>query len=413
MRAPSLPQLELPEPRALRRSIASIPAGWGTRTARPPEELRAEARRWLEQNSRQSQPQGAPRTMVGPLLALLEETDEPATCQWIVWSVLHAESTSWRRLWALWQLAGPYTEQVAGKLAQRLWDRLEHSARFKTRLPPWLAPASLLDLHDALVAPVPRVVGHYERNRIPLHEWPRETELTDSRGCGLDSVLTLIRRGHPEWWRCSLPDQARTWAESRKNRAIIAALADRQLCALGEGAVGPHQLQNMRGGRDLLTWVLARLGDPALRPGNWADVSKEARQVFEWLLLADSFQKILQEFRKAATDDARASYWERFFPRVRDALYYEARTSAVCLMIFGNLLVIEFGSTGNACYVYRWPSEAPPLRTLKLRKALTPGHFKSRSQLQLGTLRIPFLAKYGHQHGWQGKFDDFMVSLSG
>ncbi|CAN0556026.1 unnamed protein product, partial [Laminaria digitata] len=60
-----------------------------------------------------------------------------------------------------------------------------------------------------------------------------------------------------------------------------------------------------------------------------------------------------------------------------DARYYEASGTSVCMMVIGNILTIEFGRTGNACYFYRAP--VVPLRTIQLPRRASADTFKLRA----------------------------------
>jgi len=128
-------------------------------------------------------------------------------------------------------------------------------------------------------------------------------------------------------------------------------------------------------------------------------------------MLADTFGKILDEFRRHANDD-RAAYWAKRFSNVRDALYYEAKDSAVCMMVVQSLLVVEFGKVGNACYVYRVPVDRRPLRTLKIRKRLSAGHFKEKGTLRIDGQPFTFLKSLNHTTRWQSGFDSFFYEAT-
>jgi hypothetical protein len=189
--------------------------------------------------------------------------------------------------------------------------------------------------------------------------------------------------------------------------ALTAIVAERQLVAAFPRAHGPADVHRRE--LDLRAWVMRHLGDPLAHPGRWDGVSARARQIFEWMLLADECQKIFAEFRRQSKNDERAEYWERKMAYVSDALFYKAGDTAVCLMRFDEKLVIEFGQVGNACYFYSCPVDAPPLRTLKLGRWLTPSAFKATTALTMGSIRFAFLEKRNHGRDWQTRFDNVRV----
>lgn len=316
----------------------------------------------------------------------------------IVGLVLQGESVGWRRLWALWEIVGARHPLLASTLAQRLTARVSQSERFRDRLPRWV-PRAESKLVEAIRNPVRWAAQYCESAPIRL------TELS-ALGLALDLPLgsalaeALVRTGSGAWWLLCKPAETMAWVEGRR-LGITQAVVERFLVEHGGRATGPHDVGQAP---DLVRFASGALGDPFRKPSQWIGVSERAKSIMEWLIVADELGKILAEFAKHA-ERARAEFWQSYSATIRDALYYMADGTAVCMMVIKNTLVIEFGLTGNACYFYRAPSV--PLRTLDLRGWTVP-KFKNTFGLKLGSEELGFRQKASHQRGWQDDFRDLL-----
>ncbi|MCB9610819.1 MAG: hypothetical protein H6716_29815 [Polyangiaceae bacterium] len=330
--------------------------------------------------------------------------------------VLRGQVLPWRHHWLLWVACHGDNPRVARELAARLGDRIAVRPKFAAKLPAWLPRGSAREIQGALDAPETVIRDHITRTDTPiwgLHD-VANVRATSELGVGLARELAL--RGDEDWWRSMTPATVRAWA-SGQMPAVLSAVADRYLVELGAHASSPTTLPTSPDRALLKAWVLHHFGDPALAPGRWGALSPRAREVFEWLLVGDEISKIFQEFRQSAESD-RAAYWERFLPQIRDARYYEATTTSVCMMVIGSALVIEFGRTGNACYFYQAPSI--PLRAIDIPPRAIPKVFKAerltrgtyQEVFRLGQSELRYLGSKSHIRGlWQGDFDKILVQV--
>lgn len=259
---------------------------------------------------------------------------------------------------------------------------------------------------EALNYPAEVIRRHCETERVPLHGLPEVSRLSLARGPGHRTLLSMIRQGSATWWRLMTPHEVREWSEGHGMLDVHAVIADRLLREFGGKATGPMQLPNTPERTQLRAWVHANLGDPILRKNRWAEVSAEAQRIYQWMVVAEAIGKILEEFQKRSDQD-RFAYWSRKVDQMDDALYYDADV-AVCMMVIGSALVIEFGRTGNACYFYGLPDDMTSLASLNLPDKMGASEFKQRGLLVLGGKQLSFIKKLSHHRGWQGDFDEFM-----
>lgn len=174
---------------------------------------------------------------------------------------------------------------------------------------------------------------------------------------------------------------------------------------------------------DLRDTSLARIGNPWLSRSAWAaHVNDEAaRQMIEgWLkrrLIKDFFELLAQD---GGADLRRLNYWLKWEPQIAD-MWFVLGTDArynptpafkelrkrmegrervlqdpnnlnnAFVMRIGQLLVIEFGMTGNACYVFA----AADFKTDMQTKVLSIHALKQKS----GATRL------SHMSTWESKFD--------
>lgn len=171
------------------------------------------------------------------------------------------------------------------------------------------------------------------------------------------------------------------------------------------------------------------IGNPWIDRTAWdAHVNHEpARQLVNgWLkrrLIKDFFELLAQD---GAADLRRLHYWLKWEPQITDmwfvlganardndgSAFMELRKrmagrdrvlndsnpqNNAFVMRIGQLLVIEFGVTGNACYVF----PASDFRTSLERKFFTIGHLKQRSSAK----------RLSHHIHWEGSFDDELRRL--
>lgn len=320
--------------------------------------------------------------------------------------VLRAESIGWRRLWELWQSIGWEHEALCQRLGLRIDQRAAISPRFRERLPSWVI-RELGSLPRALSSAQQLVLQHAVVAGASPQDFALKTGLGIDGGLGQLVLRNLIANGPDAWWRAQDQPALKAWA-SQRAAPLLGAVVERSLMAAAGQARAPAEIPMTPETRLLQQWVLNTMHDPLSNPGRWTYVSQRAREIFEWMLLADTFARILAQFRKGANDD-RADFWEKYQGSLLDALYYEASTSPVCMMVFRDLLVVEFGATGNACYFYQAPPRGTYLRQVPLPRRADPRYFKDQHRLELGNLSLRFETKMIHKARiWAGEFADFL-----
>ena len=190
------------------------------------------------------------------------------------------------------------------------------------------------------------------------------------------------------------------------------------------------------------------LGNPWLRRSQWdAWVRKDGRphdqareMVFGWLkgrLITDFFELLSVD---GINDHRRLSYWLRFAPFVED-MWFALGTSAqyrhgeqftdfrerakgrlldlegttadnnAFVMRIGAYLAVEFGSSGNAFFLFRWdalrPSVLKALTSGKARGGIWINELKNETQeLKLRHVDSPVALK-----SWEQKFDDKLTKF--
>jgi hypothetical protein len=183
---------------------------------------------------------------------------------------------------------------------------------------------------------------------------------------------------------------------------------------------------------ELRDTAIQRIGNPWLRRAAWdAEVADEsARQMVEgWLkrrLIKDFFELLAQD---GGADLRRLNYWLKWEPKITDMWFVlgaDARRNPLpefkalrermagrdrvlveptgsnnaFVMRIGPLLVIEFGVTGNACYVFA----ASDFKTnLELRE-LTLNGKNPLKQMTMAT-------RLSHMSSWEARFDAELASL--
>jgi hypothetical protein len=271
--------------------------------------------------------------------------------------------------------------------------------------------------------PAPWLAEDIVARRLPLVDLgAHESDLgvVMSLGVGLAAVAHVIRKGAASWWRLSDPAALRAWAEGR-SLGLQQAVVERTLTDLGGAATNPAEIPDPRSAetRTWMRWCRQLLGEPEVAVGAWSGVSARARQVYEWLALISEFDKILEEFRRHSEDRDRADFWVQWLHALTDARFFkDADGMAICIMGFGSLVVIEFGTVGNAAYVYRWAETPLSLRTFRLSRDLRAPDFKDKVALRLGAARVTLKyvdrirhARVNGEQAWFGTAEDLLTSL--
>jgi hypothetical protein len=302
---------------------------------------------------------------------------------------------SFQTLWALWELGEPTLGVVAQQLATVVRERAK-SPRLARHLPEWA-----IDPRFDFMRPMPGLVTWVERARLSLVQLDFDrVRLKLGTGLGAALLVELIRTSSDAWWSRQDPQQVRFWGAGR-SLEVRGVIAERQLVMLGLGATSVAEVPRSEEARALKTWVLQQIGDPGQRPGAWRTLSPRAAEVFEWLLLWDELALIFEEFARNA-EDARAVFWRDYLPYVRDARFYRAYDTAVCMLAFERLLIIEFGTTGNATYIYERPQVN--LRRMKLPPNRMAGHFKRWQGINFEGIQCGYHMKLNHTSNWQTNF---------
>ena len=345
--------------------------------------------------SRRSPTRGEARGLVELLAALDERKHRRAAVRLL----LKAGSLSWRRFWAVWEDTALEFPEIGAELGQRILKFTKNGTRRLDRLPEWLPKRRDL-LLSALHDPSDYAKRYVEKASVPIRELYSALQISLASRTGVEVVFHILDQASSKWWSQVDDHEVRDWASGTKLE-FRAVVANRQLLEFAGNASGPNNLPVGKESEALKRWILKELDDPAIRPANWERVSDDAAQVFEWLLVRGELAKILREFEKHAEDD-RAAFWSCYFDGVRDALFVQARESSVCLMVVGDLLVVEFGRTGNACYFYEAPKS--PLRLLEFDTKPSVSDFKGRWGLVLGGDDLTFHLKRSHNASWQYDF---------
>jgi hypothetical protein len=318
-----------------------------------------------------------------------------------------ALALGWRRFWPLWESDSKRRPALASILATRL---TAHWTRRQSRpddLPGWV------ELHDAksLVAVLTdpsRIVRMFvESSPVPLWNWTdASVGLSADRGVGADVCATVIREATESWWKLSEVSNLVTWGRNRCLE-VSCALANRLLVELGSRGLSKPELRTDPDAQQIKRFVLdVLLGPPSPSSAHWARMSDDAARVMEDLIVADAFGNILAQFRREAERD-RADFWERWENDVEDARFHSTPGGvAVCMMAIRGRLFVEFGRTGNACYVYDASALTVPLRVGKVLAAASESDFKQRDGLWLCAQRLPYVCKLSHMSQWQHQFDD-------
>lgn len=315
----------------------------------------------------------------------------------------------WRILWMLWErltgngstLDGAVTEQLCEALADGV-----SAARKRESILEWL-PHQRPRLRRALDGPESLARAFCEQREIPLYEAWRPLEVSPGFGRGLGIYAHIVRKGSEDWWRCHDERQLRAWASGvpldLQQRVVQRSLEER-----GRSAQRPGDLPCEDADLEMVRWVRQLLGDPLESPGHWSGVSDRAREIYEWYNVRDQFGKILRQFRLDADDRERADFWASYLRALVDARLVEGSPAdtPICLMAFDDLLVVEFGKVGNACYLYDRPRTF--LRSYDLHEPAKPGDFKRlHRQLAIGEERIHNRGRLPHHPspGWEDGFE--------
>lgn len=253
-----------------------------------------------------------------------------------------------------------------------------------------------------------------------MRKWcrAREPALGDAAaqlGCSVQmdfvrgALVDLIEVGSERWWRAHDAGWLRTWA-TEAEPGLRVAVADRMLRSFAGSARGPQYLPRGDEAVVLQKWLRGLFGDPRQQPGKWEDFSERARTVAVWLIVRRQFDQILATFQRNSAPE-RVAFWSQYLPALRDARFYEAKDGPVCLMLLGDLLVVEFGRVGNACYLYSAPQSETPggIVGTRIPRDLRCDDFKQvQTGLRLGRTRFPFVDKLDHRGFWQGRYPQWV-----
>lgn len=364
-----------------------------------PDDLAA-GRAFLERHARSKREPPTPLEIRG-LVGLYADSDSVASERTVIARVLAAvPGVSRRRLYSVWQLRGPGFDALARALAYHVLE-VPSLANGAVKLPRWWP--RWLGSSDAVVRPEPELARWIAAEGIPFHALSSfRIGVVLSVGVGEAAVRELVKTGPAPWWALSSSIEARSVAD-RLGSALQVAVADRQLRELAGDAGNPADLPPKSDESTALTqWCRQTFGEPSDSPGVWRSFSARGREVMDWLLLRDEFGRILEEFRKHAEQE-RAIFWAGYLKELRDARYYRTGAGvAVCMMVFRSCMVIEFGTTGNAAYVYEKPKVG--LRSSAFGRGLEAGDFKDKGALSLGGMSVEFIEKWVHTGGWERTF---------
>lgn len=403
MLPPDLTVHPFPRPKASIRAAERVAT---VNLSAPSEDLREAAASLLRSSEAKAGRVASPRRLVWPLVELVASrrlsADEHAVA---VRLVATAPNARLAHLWALWELVPDLgvVAALARKIRQTLAQRTGEQ-----RVPWWVRQVGS-DLDTVLESPTALVVRLAVYERVPLPSLASRFSLSPSAPRTLEVVHALLRNAPGSYLSLCTVAELREWGAAA-DVSVRSALADRLLRDRGALVVphGQHEEDAV-----LVSWVLGALGAPESRPKHWQWVSSAPREVFEDLLVALELTRIFAEFRKHSDDD-RARFWESVSNRARDARFVAARESAVCLMLFGNRLFVEFGDVGNACYVYEPVGALPRLRTLKLPNRLSVSDFKTSSNgglIHLGNVTLRRVNKMTHYRDvWPDRFAHYLYT---
>lgn len=314
--------------------------------------------------------------------------------------LLMCRGVTWRNLWALWQMTDQYDAELCPRLSKLLLDKRADSKLFRERhFPKWLPTDSRGKLTKTLKDPNAAILDYCQKNDFVLTTLPEALGFHQSGFKRVSNALCYaIKKGSRDWWMAVESPAQREWAQDR-TEDILKAVAERQLLEHGENATCPGDIQTNHG---LSNWILSTLKDPVLYPNRWRDMAPKAAEIFGWLFIRDEFGKIMSKFESNSSDRARALFWKNYLSSLRDARYLEVGNVAVCLMVLGGTLIVEFGDTGNALYCYRKPSK--PLRVIDVPKNRRASHFKDvrgSSGIKLGDENLGYRNRFSHTLNWQ------------
>ncbi|MFZ3193535.1 MAG: EH signature domain-containing protein, partial [Moraxellaceae bacterium] len=175
--------------------------------------------------------------------------------------------------------------------------------------------------------------------------------------------------------------------------------------------------------------ALKQWGNPQYESSaGWLNVKPNTKQmVIRWFVQAD-LEAFFRLFSQTA-DERRFQYWMRFIKQIsysqiflgRNALYSRqtdqqkfissnkgrlfeliggASSNNSFMLKIGNIYIVEFSETGNACYLYnRMPFEHSSRTTFSLTDDL-----KNKS-------KPPFICTLKHTHFWEERFDEKLAQL--
>ena len=314
--------------------------------------------------------------------------------------LLMCRGVTWRNLWDLWQMTDQYDPELCPRLSKLLMDKRADSKLFRERhFPKWLPTDSRKKLTKTLKNPNTAILDYCQKNDLILTSLPESLGFHQSNFKRVsDALCYAIKKGNRDWWTAVEGPAKREWAQDR-TEDILKAVAERQLLEHGENATCPGDIKSNHG---LSNWILTTLKDPALYPNRWRNIAPRANDIFGWLFIRDEFGKIMSKFRSNSSDSARADFWQEYLPVLRDARFLELNRVAICLMIIGNELIVEFGDKGNAVYFYRQPSRT--LRAINILKSMKKDDFKDTRGsmgISLGDERLGYRNKISHHVGWE------------
>ena len=392
----ALPLPTLPRPTALQRE--GEPTGRLLASEMPPDQ-RVKARQLLRRLIAGSDHVPTLRECRG-LLTLVGES-ETTTRERLAGFVLRNRSLPLGPLRELWEDCPEARAAVAARIA----ERIERASDATRALLPWWIPPAAAEARLALEHPGPACAREVHARPLAIQDLAARLDVLPTSPLGVELLELLFDTAPPGWWKGLGPaEEVRAWAQGHGGDAAPRIVADRQLRAFGEGAATPYDLPDAPEAQSLLTWVTKTLGDPAEHPGRWARVSDRAREVFEWIHIKDALGKILAEFAAAAGQEDRAAFWVKQARSISDARFHRTRDSAVCLMRIGGAMFIEFGTLGNALYVYGVGDGSPPMRLWKGLPSVA-GDYKATgiTQVRIASQTFHLRDRLTHQPGWQYK----------
>lgn len=339
------------------------------------------------------------RAVSGLMQLVVANPSDPVIQTAAVALILNKPDLSARQLFTLWKVAEVERERIT----RRLKRALQESRRAQKWLPDWVVP----NPSEALERPGTAIRAYFERSSAEITEFDDRTGLSSSFGAGFHAALELVRMSPAAWWQASRSTGILEWAADRRME-LQCAVATRALEAAGGSSQRAAELRLRPEINELRRWCVRILDVPERAPGTWKHISRRAREVFEWLFIADAIEKAFEEFRRHA-EDQRSSFWEGYRQQIDDARYVllKGGTSLV-LLRFSDVLVAEFGTTGHACQIFEVPQEFPALREVfpGERTAMSAADFRpssTRSSISLANQRLMRIFRQPHHTGWQPK----------